>query len=436
MKEMSSQQSIGNFCICHIFSQPFHINTGGSFRALTDMFSRNNNKNTEGNEMNSAMLSELGVDISSINEDIEDMSSNHLCTKKAHTHLQTNSICLINLIKENRPDTILSDTVMIYIDPAPVTGEMSYNAICFATRINHILSNSTAYKYVILAIEKFKSDMFDPDTRDYGIATARILMKDIDNIFTFYGGHFKTFVIAPEADSISMDQFWVQCQQLYANNKKFLAKNGPRVFFTTLKQSLNKSSKEQLIMDYKSYREKQGLSILDGTKVNKKRKMHDESSPTDLILTNTSIDCMKYRVGYNLGRNKTKIYLDFIFKEYNGLNVYCASEVFGYTLCSKNISIPTFIAENLDVLQLKTIGNKNRKYRISGKKQRNGEYITDDVADAVIMSIMLFKLAVGEEATSSPLYELQPIVNKSKCLHKIQDQEYIVTVAQPLLSPS
>lgn len=432
LKEMMSNRSIANVCLCYIFSQPYHINTGGSFKALTELFSQHNSSNTENEKIDSAMLSELGIDITSLNGDIQELSLPTLCTKKAQIQLQTSSVCILDIIKNKKSNAVLSDTVMVYIDPAPVLGDRSFNAICFATYVSYNISNETSHKYVILAIENFRTDTFDPDTCNYGIAVAKILMKDIADIFSFYQGHFKNFVIAPEADSISMDHFWVKCQELYGENKKLFARNGPHIFFTTIKLSLNKANKESLIKNYHESMEKDGLSIGNASYLqgSKKKKGHRDDLRNEVfervIPDSSSMDCTEYRVGYNLGQNKTKVYLDFFVTEYNALNVFCAAEIFGHTLLSKAISIPTFIAENLDVLTLKASRKETVAWTINGKKQMHGVFVTDDVADAVIMSIMLFKNVVNENKLNSPLYELKPKPNSHSTVNRFQSQQYVV----------
>lgn len=431
LKEMSSNGSIFNICLCYVFSQPDHINTGGSFKALTELFSRHSSNSSENDHFDSAMLSELGIDITMVNDDIQEMSLPKLCTRKAQMQLQTNPVHLLDIIAEQKTSTVLSDTIMVYIDPAPVSGDRSFNAICFATHLSHILPNGTSHKYIILALENFQSDTFDPDTNNYGIAVAKILMKDIIDIFSFYRGHFKNFIIAPEADSISMDHFWVKCQQLYAESRHLSAKNGPRIFFTAIKVSLNKNTKKGIIDNHQSYMEKEGLSVTSDSKkqellTSKEKWVQQNEMSGNITSKNIPMDCTKYRVGYNLGQNKTKLYLDFFTTEYNSLNVFCALEVFGHTLSSKTISIPTFIAENLDILTLKATGSKNMAWKIHGKCQRKGVFITDDVADAVIMSIMLFKKTVNQNRSSYPLYELKPKLNSHGTLERYQSQEYVI----------
>lgn len=430
LKEMSANRCILNVCLCYIFSQPHHINTGGSYKALTELFTRNNCSNEDNDKVDSAMLSELGVDISSINDDIQEMSLPSLCTKKARIQLQTSMVCVLDIIKEQKGHSLLSDTVMVYIDPAPVSGDRSFNAICFATHVTHVLSEDTSHKYIILAVENFQSDVFDPDTNNYGIAAAKILMRDIADIYSFYRGHFKYFVIAPEADSISMDHFWVKCQQLYVENTMFFAKNGPRIFFTTVKISLNKRVKDSIIKNYHECMRDDGLLTHDEingfTVKGKLSNVHKNSLFDHRKCRNLEAECVQYRIGYNLGQNKTKIYLDFFATEYNALNIFCAAEIFGHTLSSKKVSIPTFIAENLDLLTIKSSGKSRTSWKINGKKQQNGVFIADDVADAVIMSIMLFKQAVNEGKSRSPLYELKPEITSHGSIKQFQKQDYVI----------
>lgn len=429
LKKMTTDHSIGNLCLCNIFSQPYHIKTGGSFKALAELFASDNPRNNDANT-SSSMLSELGIDLSLINEDIQDIAENALFTRKAHIHLQTNSICIKKLLKELPPGTTVSNTVMVYVDPAPVTSDMSYNALCFVTCITHNVSNILSQNYVIIAIENFKSDMIDSETNDYGIATATILMQDINDIYSYFGGHFKNFIIAPEADSISMDQFWLHCQHLYLNyTKMHKVINKPDIYFTTISQPLTKQNKEELSTQFHLKRKQAGLTPINSNEIPRKRRngIGREHEENTIIRDKTTLNYLKYRIGYNLGHEKTKLYVDFIFKRYNTLNVFCASEIFSRTMFSNEISLPTFITQNLDVLALKPPKHKGEKWKITGKRQKKGEYITDDVADAVIMSIMLFPTPLGDERWKTPFYKLNCEDNKKDRLHQYQSTEYTIT---------
>ena len=254
-------------------------------------------------------------------------------------------------------------------------------------------------------------------------------MTDIQNIFYFYDCYFKKFVIAPEADSISMNRFWVECQHRYVNTKEFVGKNAPQIYFTTVSVPQNKSSKEQIFENVNSKRSKEGLAKFERGKLLSRKRKHypEDAEDIDLcrkpVVNNIDFDCRQYRIGFNLGIKKRQIYAQFIINEYNALNTYCSSEIFGETLLD-NISIPTFVAENLSNLRRKPCG------KITGKKKINGEYITDDVADAVIMSIMLFPLAVGETPNMTPLCELKPEMNKDGSIGEIQNQQYTITAVQ------
>ena len=425
LKEMSSRGFIANTCICYIFFHPFHIKKGGSFQALTELFSNN----TE--VTNSPLLTELGIDLNLINDDIHEMSNKNLCTRKAHMHVQTTSISLKALIKNNRPDALVSDTVMVYIDPAPIVSDMSLNAMCFTTCITHILSNEASHKHVIIAVENFKSDQFDKETYNYQIAISNILMKNIVDIFEVFSGHFKRFVVAPEADSIPMEQFWVQCQHLYTQNRTFLAKNGPKVFFTTIRKTLSKNTKDNLCANIENIPEYDNMKVMAQATPDRKRKFRADENDIDIYVpVRKNLTSMHFRVGYNLGHEKTKIYLDFILKQYNTLNVICASEVFSNTLCASNISIPTLVVESLDVLTIKSKSNNQMKLYISGKSRKNGDYIQDDLADAIIMSVMLFPVATGQNPLSTPLYELKPELNDSGVFSSPQSQECVITASQ------
>ena len=420
-------------CVCHLFTQPFHLLCDNSFQTITELFSKTQEVEDDTDTLtNYSMLMELGIDLTSVNNDMESLSTNTLCARNARVHLQTNSISLKMLLKENQSRCVVSDTVMVYIDPAPVVGDKSFNALCFTTRIATI-SETNTHKYVIIAVENFRSDQLK--THNYELATARMLIKDITDICTVYGGHFKKFLVAPEANSISMVEFLAECRRQIRGNKILSARNGPKIYFTTIKTTVSKRKKTSAIV---SEEHQQKLSLLQfeedhlqsgylvqnrlifpdiPRKTPRKRKILNVGGGADD--DDDENDDVRYRLGYFLGKNKTQIYLDFIFREYNGLNVFCASEIFGHSLCSKNVSIPTMIADYLDHLTVKhnqTHINKHN-WEILGKCTKKGEFIKDDVTDAVVMSIMLFPFAVGEQIHSNPLFELT--------LHQENDSDYL-----------
>lgn len=398
LKEMLSIQKNVNVCLCNIFNQPFHIDTSGSFKALTELLSTRNKTNDGGGDY--SMLCELGVDLNSIeeNEELQTLSNNSLCTKKALILLQTNLVHISNLINPNKMGTNVSCTVMVYIDPAPIPGDKSYNAICFTTRVeyNNLSNNVRSHKYVLLAIEKFSSDLVDKETRDYGIATAKLLMEDIQNIFLFHNGYFKKFIIAPEADSISMDRFLLECKNLY---NKF-ENNHPQIYFTMIREPMNKAGQIKATANYNKQRASRGLPALQNKTGNKRRKIDADILCKDDQYS-SSLTSTKLRIGYNLGREKRRIYMEFLMNELNAHNVCCATEIFSISLVNENISIPTFVANNLSALRRKPSGE------ITGKGFKNGEYQADDVAVAVIMSTMLFPHTLDKQFNNPPLYELQ-----------------------------
>ena len=403
LKKMASIGKISNICICYLFSHPFHITNDSSLQAIVNLFREHRDvTDTSKNVIDFSILKEHGVDINLIYEDVETISNNsNLCTRYARQHFITNSIPLKVWISENNVKYHVSKTVMVYIDPAPVVSETSFNAICFVTRVNSSSIENNSYRYVVIGLENFKSDKYDPNTQNYQVANANILMKDINAICEIYEGYFDTFVIAPEADSIGMEQFGLHCKMLLQNYPKLKAQNGPKMYFTTIKQQQERAANNNEMTDTVQTTSQQSM------KRGKKRK-HSIEIP--LLLNDETLQTQdeKYRIGYNLGRHKINTYLDFILKEYNSLNISCAFEIFGYSLCSENISIPTLIADGLDNLTLKEKYLNGKKIlQISGKKQVNGRFIKDDIPDAFINSIALFPAAVGEVSILNPFYELK-----------------------------
>lgn len=420
LKKLSSMGITSPLCLCHIFTQPMHIMSQKSFQNITELFtkSKNEDENDQIN-LNHSLLLELGIDMNLINDDIKAISNQNLCTKNARIHLQTNSISLKTLIKNQNDNCKVSNIVMVYIDPAPILGESSLNAMCFVTRVTLKTGKENSYKYIIVALENFRSDRFDPDTHSYQLATARILMKDICDIFAVYNGHFKEFIIAPEADSLPMEGFLLECQNIMKDNKFMCAQNAPRIFFTTIKICFSKKKKLDFVENKNDDPSLASSTTIDlspdrsnGTQIfpslpMKRKHMYDSLENNPFLLPNMSSETeyVNYRIGYNLGYNKMQMYLDFILKQYNALNIFCASEVFGHTFSSSNMSIPTCIADSLDALIIKSKGNS--KWQITGKRRKNGKLLRDDITDTVVMGVMLFPLAAGEDPKSNPLYELK-----------------------------
>jgi len=136
-------------CLCNMFNQPLHINTGGEIKNIFSAFSRTTTTGVDGEKTSdttkSTLFSELGMPMGLSKGDLiklGDISNFKLTKTTARNFFLTTTFDMINEILE-RPENV-STTAVCYIDPSPTsytsgasleTCDRSLHAVSFVTRV-------------------------------------------------------------------------------------------------------------------------------------------------------------------------------------------------------------------------------------------------------------------------------------------------------------
>ena len=103
-----------------------------------------------------------------------------------------------------------------------------------------IASSGPSYHYVILGVKEFDTRAVVRTSLDIHEAMALMFIKMCHKITQIYKGHFKTIVLAPEANSYWVDRFWRLCGKLYGKNN-ILISHGIEILSTTIETGCAKS---------------------------------------------------------------------------------------------------------------------------------------------------------------------------------------------------
>lgn len=342
------------FCVCNLFQKPIHINHGSEYARISRAFSLNT-KDT-------SLLSESGIDLSlkdyqESHIDYENKTSYDLGSVDALRTFLCNvfdtrsHICTFSA-DENSTSFHVSRKVSVYIDPAPTKVGSSLNAISCVSKVTNIRNNKAFY--VILCVEEFR---LDNTTGMYGgfSEIGRRIVKIFDIINQIYGGYFSTFYVAPEANSIDVDDLYSCAVSEYLSKERSYL-----VYFTTIKTG-------------------------------KKKKM---SNLRNYYLSTYSTN--NFRIGYCLGKEKNQYILNFFSNVFGG-NIKTSKNLWSQSLYEKCLSLPAYIGHKL--LNLRYVNNK-----ITGKRKictkinnehsmdeySSPDFATDDLPISIIMSTMLY----------------------------------------------
>ena len=366
-RKLSYNGSKNSICLCYLFSQAEHLNNSSQFRKLMNVFANqqncsnknnncndNNKINTGNNNSNNcttkaSILYEIGV-IPTLG-DISD------------THLISNSVKLVNDDANQRflnqvinvrsiiSDNGMENRVMVYIDPSPADINRSLHAMTFVSKT--ITKPKQITSYVLLAVEEFSThDILDGNAMS---ALALVFMGTVKVLTVIYDGFFKEFIVAPEANSITVNEFWLECSKLYSED---LRNQGIYVLATTIPIYASSGHKRQKVIQDR-------------------------------------------RIGYYLGSNKVKMICNFFSLIYNtnpkesGNCLMFSNYLWSFSLLKENInfSIPLYITDKLSLLQLKKNINDSGKhtFKISGKRKRdNCNYTQDDLPITITLSCILY----------------------------------------------
>lgn len=378
-------------CLCYLFHQPHHITADADYRRILDAFSHKsvgpNHEEDESADFKTAMLSEIGILPPGASlHDLEDNVKRQLATKGGSARFSSNLIHVSDYVLAGKRELLFEKDVMVYIDPSPTDVGRSLHAMCFVARAEHETNrspNDTRFHYVLLAVEEFATDEVEHNG-DSMSALANVYMTTITVLTKLYGGYFTNYIVALEANSIHVGPFWEKCASLFSCNA-VLKSYGITILSTTIP-----SPKEMNVRSKKTNKLKTASRI----------KPYDVNSYRLNLLSEESKtkDTRSYRIGYALGANKVSKIYNFFSAMYNPSTgnvstVVCSKEVWGWTIMRANDSIPYYIARKLEVLEIRpTVNHVTGKttYKIGGKRtDKNGGFVQDDLAIAVVMSVCL-----------------------------------------------
>lgn len=419
-----SDTSTASTCSCYIFAQPAHITTDCGYRNVLNAFGKRAGGKETDEDTNAASKASLMSEIGILPETLEAMraassiGSTHALASDAGAEKFCTQLCDVSELLAESEECAWSvlPTVYVYIDLAPTDVGSSLHAMCFVAVVTGTQKpggerGGTKFlredksKYVVLAVEEFATMDVDSQNVDGLRALAIVFIHTCYALTCKYEGFFQTYVVAPEANSVSVSPFWDECGRLFYSSTVLQA-NSINILCTTI-GSL-KTSREDI-----RQRTISNLVIPRGEVTHRMGRSHNVSHTyiTNLIdpHNTTSVSSVArnrregggerpvYRVGYALGSDKVARIYHFFVSVFN--NVSCSSK---QIVCAKNVwswwisqrtgdSIPVHICNALRQLEVRPNyrGNKT-SLKISGKRhtaQRG--YVQDDLAICVVMSVCL-----------------------------------------------
>lgn len=378
-------------CICYMFQQPQHITCDSTYKRILNCFYSNNQgdgmSKSDPNNQKAAMLSEIGI-LPPLNYlgNLNGIKCTQLAAPHAKNKLCSNLLNITDILNGTNKNKKISREVVVYIDPAPTDVGRSYHAMCFVTRAENIHPSPDAaqYNYIILAVDEFETRNVCPDSMDGLSALASVFMNTCSVLTTLYNGYFQTYYVAPEANSMHIDNFWRRCSHLLVKMKL----PGIKIVSTLIpiphsKDSYHGESKihRHINKEFRSRPYTTGVGNLLTDLVEHQNKEH-------------------FRIGYTLGMKKVPKIYNFYTTLYNPSSgkindLVCSDMIWSFWIRknTKCLSIPYYIGLKLEDMELRPITNSvtgKTTYKISGKKGSTGpHFVQDDLAISVIMSVML-----------------------------------------------
>lgn len=334
-------------CPCYLFNKPPHLRADTVYRRILNTFGEAAGGDNE-DDNDAALLYEVGLIPELKNWGLE---AGRLAVPAAGQRFAS------RLLKLDFGEQQIAREIVVYIDPAPTCAGTSLQAMVFTCRVKR---PQTGVHYVILAVEEFSTEEIDSEGKDDSRALAAVFIGTISTLTRLYDNYFTTFYVAPEANAMQLDRFWVESARNVTAEL-----SGVTILGTTI--------------------------VADKWKEPKKRR-RKRSDYEEMLLPATTRK--KYRVGYTLGARKVSHFYGFFTTLYNPPSsslgaVVCAQTLWSFFLSAKTNSVPAYIAQKLESLQL--IPRAGGAFKISGKGGKNpdGSFQTDDLAVAVVMSVIL-----------------------------------------------
>lgn len=470
-------------CICYMFSRPPHLITGGDYQKIAYALTiggggdgnegggggEEANENVTSAQRRLTLLNEIGVVTTGLSlAELEKLQigPTKLASEEGRLRLLRSTTDVTYHISNNRSNasrlpskssvTFNDRLIVVYVDPAPTDRSVSKHAMAFVTRGCREYDSYSEHiqrdEYVLLAVEEFTvqelRDRYITDNRiteqnDMSIL-ATILLDTLRTISVLYRYHFKKVLIVPEANSVSMDDFWRALINEYNSERhqSFIEEN-VRVYgaaFTT-SRFRNRHNRKRGMSSAYTIRQRRRIdddyhmavdqttddnvyirrynnideenddpSILDDTSLSiddsgsvrprevdpslVKVERIDDQFDTISTIGPTAIDEV-YSIGYCLGAHKTAWFYNFYSTVYNLSRVNKSRISVATHICSTSlpltVSLAHYIGDQLGKMQFKRRGGAGGKLTITGKDyggKRGGG--GDDLAVAVICATMLY----------------------------------------------
>ena len=287
-----------------------------------------------------------------------------------------------NVISRIKSQANVLRSITVYIDPAPTATDRSLNAMAFVTKI---LEKNGLFNYVLLWVEEFRTCDIENANKCIYTALSMVFMQALNTLHSLYEGYFTNYISIPESNMISMDRFWVICQELLIKDTRF----------STILNS--------------------DITIHTKITINRKRKMvHKQISPPkryqmkDEIITQAlqrgsnrlfstvhdTNDMQTFRIGYTLGSDKITRCLHFYstcynYSENNSQMLTRAAHLSSHTMVNNVKMLTNYIANQMDTQHLH---RNSRKYLTVSGKGKN----PDDLSTCIIFAVSLYDETIND----------------------------------------
>lgn len=434
-------------CMCNMFTQPSHLNTDNILRRLLCAYSlKRGPKITDESQAESkaSMLCEIGIVPPGITrsdlDKLQNVSAVPLISQAGRQHLCNARFDVIAALRNpGRYD--IERVVVVYLDPTPtsyksaagvevhdrsmhaMTAVCSVMEMCPTTRVR-------IQKYVILGIEEFTTQQYEPVTHDSCAALTTVFMHMVLTITNLYGGYFRDVILIPEVNSLDLDNMWHKCQLAYRreyyativkhdvciftpcvvkSQKRKTISGDERVAVAKRKQVVSMMTrvlpKNHMIDQLETMQRSKCVGLVYGNVA-----YHDYAKATRNDMRGLAEDvealragCRgggeKLKIGYRMKGDKLQRFLDVHTTTINRSpdsirDVTLATHMVALSLGGV-VELGRYLVEKLDSLAIRTVVSKatgNRSYTISGKRVGSSrtDPRPDDVAVATVMAISLY----------------------------------------------
>jgi hypothetical protein len=246
-------------------------------------------------------------------------------------------------------------------------------------------------QYVVLGVEEFATQRYEPDSHDAHKAIATAIMTQILALDMIYNGHFTSYVVVMEINSLDLDNVWYKCGQMltmsaYADLVKLSIISPCIVAHRKRQNNGNEGGGDEM-------RRRKLIKLINGLSVEGvlDKRIADRTADADVLrvcsilrytlsdydLTEESLKKQlnekdKYKIGRRMGKDKVQRVLDFFsncFSRRRGYTscITSAKYLISFTLMRTNIA--AHIIKSLERLVIKTRVTPSGKktYTISGK---------------------------------------------------------------------